>query len=441
MGILRGLTRREFLKISGVLAAGTAAGCAIDPVTGEQTFVIMGRDQEIALDAEYSPHQFSADYGASQDRALNAYLDNLGQDLAQRSHRPDMPYSFRAVNATYVNAYAFPGGSIACTRGVLLSMDNEAELAALMGHEIGHVNARHSAEQQSQGLLINVLVAGLTAVVAAENEDLAPLTAGLGGIGAGALLASYSRDNEREADALGMEYMVRSGYNPEGMVGLMDVLRSLSKEKPNAIEMMFSTHPMSQERYDTAVHRVKDDYPYADKMPVHRERYMDHTARLRRMAGAIEHMQNAEEAMVKHEYSTAMDELRTARRQAPGDYTALVLSAKCLLAMKRYREAERYAREAVSIYPAEAQARHVAGMARMELGDYDGAHHAFKRYEQMLPGNPNTVFLKGYSLEKKRDYGAAAQEYFRYLELDSQSEQADYAYRRLVEWGYVTPQK
>ena len=109
-----------------------------------------------------------------------------------------MPYNFNGVNAAYVNAYAFPGGSIAATRGILLKIDNEAELDALLGHELGHVNARHTAQQMSKATLTQALVGGAAAMAGTQSEVFGDLAGQLGAIGAGALLASYSRDNERE---------------------------------------------------------------------------------------------------------------------------------------------------------------------------------------------------------------------------------------------------
>ena len=132
-------------------SGGVITGCATNPVTGKRQLMIISEDQEIAVDKENSPHQFSTDYGALQDKTLNEYIDRAGKRIAARTHRPDMPYSFRGVNATYINAYAFPGGSIACTRGILLALDNEAELAGLLGHELGHVNARHTGARMSKG--------------------------------------------------------------------------------------------------------------------------------------------------------------------------------------------------------------------------------------------------------------------------------------------------
>ncbi|MGD8540943.1 MAG: M48 family metalloprotease, partial [Desulfobacteraceae bacterium] len=134
------LSRRRFIRLSALAAGGLLTGCAVNPVTGRSQLMLVSEDQEIQLDRQNSPYQFSSDYGVVQDAALNRYIHQTGLKLAARTHRPQMPYSFRCVNATYVNAYAFPGGSIAATRGILLKLQNEAELAALLGHELGHVN-------------------------------------------------------------------------------------------------------------------------------------------------------------------------------------------------------------------------------------------------------------------------------------------------------------
>jgi predicted Zn-dependent protease len=356
--------------------------------------------------------------------------------MAARTHRLNMPYSFRVVNATYVNAYAFPGGSIACTRGILLSLENEAELAALLGHELGHVNARHTAQQMSKGMLSQTIVGGLSVLAGTQATMLGQLTAQLGSIGAGALLASYSRDNEREADALGMEYMVKAGYGSRGMVGLMDMLRSLSKNKPSTIELMFATHPMSDERYQTAVETSRTRYQSTQNLPVYRERYMDNTARLRSIKGAIEEMQKGEQEMARKKFEGAEAHFRVALKHAPEDYAGLVMMGTCELLQKKNAEGLRYLEKAKAVYPQEAQAYHLSGFAKLQTKDFEGAYRDFSAYEKLLPGNPNTIFFKGLSQEGMQDKPEAAKEYHRYLQVVQEGKFAQHAYRRLVEWGY-----
>jgi predicted Zn-dependent protease len=357
--------------------------------------------------------------------------------MAANTHRTHLPYNFHVVNATYVNAYAFPGGSIAVTRGILLSLDNEAELAALLGHELGHVNARHTAQQMSKGTLTQAVVGGLAAVAGTQGSVFGDMASQLGQISAGALLASYSRDNEREADALGMEYMVRTGYRPQGMVGLMDVLRSLSKHEPSAIELMFATHPMSDERYQTAVETAKTKYQADENLPLYRERYMDNTARLRAKKGAIEQIQKGQEKMGKKQFSKADAHFRKALKKAPNDYAALVSMATSQLVQKKYAVGRQYAEMAKKAYPQEARAHYLSGFAKLQTKQFESAYQDFNQYEKLLPGNPNTIFFKGYALEGMQRIESAAQEYNRYLQVVQQGDYAKHAYYRLREWGYV----
>ena len=436
----RKMTRREFMWLSSMTAAGLFAGCATNPVTGRSQLMLVSEDEEIQIDKQNAPYQFSADYGTVQDQRLNNYIDRTGKNIATQTHRTHMPFNFHVVNAIYVNAYAFPGGTIACTRGILLSLDNEAELSALLGHELGHVNARHTAEQMSKGMLTQTVIGGLAVAAGTQGAGYGNLASQLGQFGAGALLASYSRDNEREADALGMEYMVRAGYSAQGMVGLMDVLRSMGKHKPSTIELMFSTHPMSDERYRTAVETADTKYKSAQSKPMYRERYMDNTAKLRSQKGAIDEMQKGQQEMAANNFSAADVHLRKAIKLAPKDYTALVMMSMSQLAQKKWTVGRQYAEMAQQVYPAEAQAYHLSGFAKIQMKDFEGALEEFSSYDKKLPGNPNIVFFKGYAYEGMKKYPQAGQEYQRYLQFTQQGDYARHAYQRLQEWrarGYI----
>ena len=216
------ITRRQALWLLGAGAAAGLSGCATSPVTGETILVGMSEAQEKQTDAQVAPRQFSQDLGAIQDEAVNRYVAGIGQRMGALTHRPQMPYSYRVLNANYVNAYTFPGGAMGVTRGILADLDDEAQLAALLGHELGHVNARHAAQRQGQNLVAQAALAGLN--VAAQSSDWGGLMSMGGQIGASALLAGYSREHEREADALGQEYLVKAGYPATGMVRLHQLL-------------------------------------------------------------------------------------------------------------------------------------------------------------------------------------------------------------------------
>ena len=428
------MNRREFLTLSALSGAAVLTGCATNPVTGKKELMFISEAEEIRMDSEAAPHQFSADYGAVEDPALNAYLTQVGSSLAERSHRPGMPYTFRVVNASHVNAYAFLGGSIAATRGIMLAMDDEAELAALLGHEIGHVNARHAARSMTSGILAQVAVAAATVAVAEKNEDWAPVVAGLGGIGAGALLARYSRAHEREADALGMEYMVRSGYNPQGMIGLQDILVKMSHGKPSAIELMFATHPMSQERYDTAVKRARSEYGESASLPLYRERYMDSTAALRKLQPTVDEIQKGDKSVGDKKLEEGLAHYKAALQKTPDDYEALLKASKVCLALNRPADAQSYAAAAKAAYPQEAQSYHVEGMAALYNSRYDQALSDFNHYDRILPGNPNTTFYSGFALEGMGRKAEASAKYKAYLQAVGQGAEAQHAFNRVTEW-------
>ncbi len=428
------MTRRQALWLLGASTA-SLYGCATSPVTGKSIFVGMTEAQERSIDAEAAPHQFSQDLGAIQDPAVNQYVAALGRELHSRSHRPTMPYSYRVLNANYVNAYTFPGGAMGITRGIMTELNNEAELAALLGHEIAHVNARHAAQRQGQALVAQAALAGLN--IAAQDARWGEL-AGLGGqIGASAMLSKYSRDNEREADELGQEYMVRAGYPATGMVDLHQMLVNQEQQAPSLLATMFSSHPMSTERRELARQRATTRYAQTRNANPGRERFMDSTASLRRIKPTIDACKQGETAMSNKKYTTAQDRFSAALRATPNDYAANLRMAQCLQAQGQERQAQRYAEAAQQIYPQEAQAHKISGVLALSLRDPGAAYTALDRFDRLLPGDPGIVFLKGVSLEGMGDRQRAAQQYLNYLRLSQQGQAAQYSYSRLQSWGFV----
>ena len=429
-------SRRQLLWLMALASGGLVTGCSVNPATGQRQLTLMSPAQELSLDQQHSPHQLSADYGQVQDAGLGRYLQETGAAIGSASHRSDMPYRYLAVNANYINAYAFPGGTIGVTRGILLSMDSEAELAALLGHEVAHVSARHTAQRMTSQTLTGLAVAGAGLALGAHaNNTTAALALGLGGVAAGALLARYSRSDERQADSLGLEYMTAAGYSPEGMVKLMELLQSLSSREPGLLEQMFSSHPMSSERYRDAVREAAGSYADKSNQPLYRERYLDQTAGLRRLQPAINLQQQAETQLGQGKAEAALASLQESLRLAPEDYTGLVLLGKAWLAQENYRQAEGPLKAAARVYPEEAQARHLLGVVALQQRQPSQALQRFKQYQQLLPGNPMTDFFIGLSHEGLAQRPEAATAFQRFLDQGGSGEAADYARQRLAQWG------
>ena len=429
------VTRRQALWLLGAGAAAGLSGCATSPVTGKSILVGMSEAQEVQTDAQVAPHQFSQDLGAIQDESVNRYVADIGQRMGLLTHRPQMPYSYRVLNANYVNAYTFPGGAMGVTRGILADLDDEAQLAALLGHELGHVNARHAAQRQGQNLVAQAALAGLN--VAAQNSDWGGLMSMGGQIGASALLAGYSREHEREADALGQEYLVKAGYPATGMVRLHQLLVSEEKSAPSLLQTMFSTHPMSRERMQAAQAEADSRYRISNSLDARRERFMDSTASLRRIRPTIDACKNGETAMAAKQYAKAQTEFQNALRRTPRDYASNLRMAQCLQAQGQTAKAVNYADNAREIYPQEAQAYKLAGVLALQQRDAGRAYQNLDRFDRLLPGDAGITFLKGISLEGMGNRQAAAQHYVAYLRQSQQGNAAQYSYNRLKAWGVV----
>ncbi len=220
-------------------------GCAVNPVTGQRELMLMSEQQEIAMGKQSDPAVL-AQFGLYEDKTLQNFISEKGQKMAAVSHRPNLPYEFKIVDSPVVNAFALPGGFVYFTRGIMAHFNNEAEFAGVLGHEIGHVTAKHSARQYSNAQLAQVLLVG--GMIASETFRQFGQQAQQG---LGLLFLKFGRDNERESDKLGVEYSTKIGYDAEEMAGFFQTLNRLG-EKSGASEIpnFLSTHPNPIDRYN-----------------------------------------------------------------------------------------------------------------------------------------------------------------------------------------------
>jgi predicted Zn-dependent protease len=251
-------------KISGLLAIMAAslllAACSTNPVTGESDFVLMSESQEISLGRQYSA-QIMEEMPAYEHAALNKLVQRVGQNLAAKSHRPGLVYRFTIVDSATVNAFALPGGYIYITRGMLAYLNSEAELAAVLGHEIGHVTARHSVRQHSASTATGLLGAVISATTGVQGIDT------LTNMASTAFVRGYGREHELEADRLGAQYLASSGYDPEAMLEVVGVLKNQEAfevatarregREANVYHGLFSTHPDNDARFQEVVAAAK----------------------------------------------------------------------------------------------------------------------------------------------------------------------------------------
>ncbi|HSW30708.1 MAG TPA: M48 family metalloprotease [Longimicrobiales bacterium] len=242
--------------------------CAVNPATGNRELALIGEGQEIQMGREYDG-EVTASMGLVADTALQGYLNGLGSRLAAVTERPDLPWSFKVVDDPVVNAFAVPGGFIYITRGILASFESEAELAGVVGHEIGHVTARHSVSQMSRQQL-QQLGLGVGMILSEDVRNYADLL----GMGLGVLNLKYSRGDENQADELGVRYMGRLGYDPEAMVGVMDMLASVSGSGDGRVPEWQLTHPYPENR-EAHIRSLIQALPDTARLDAGRDRYLD----------------------------------------------------------------------------------------------------------------------------------------------------------------------
>mgnify|MGYP001550410501 FL=1 len=241
------------------LSLGLGA-CAINPVTGERDFAMVSEAEEIEQGRRYHK-EIIASYGVYDNPALQQYVNRIGQELAAKSHRAHLKFTFTVLDSPDINAFALPGGYIYITRGIMAYFKSEAELAGVLGHEIGHVTERHSVRQQAGQFASNLLSVLIT--VTTGEQALGNLSQQL----STGLIRGYGRDHELEADRLGAEYLHAVGYDPENMLEVIGVLKDqevyekalAAKEKrpANIYHGVFSTHPRNDDRLKTVVRAAK----------------------------------------------------------------------------------------------------------------------------------------------------------------------------------------
>jgi predicted Zn-dependent protease len=293
LGFGRNLTLGLLLAIGGTLPS-----CAPNPASGKMEAAFISESREIRLGQDnYKPLRQSQGGDYVADPEVGRYVSQLGHKLAAVSERPHLPYEFAVVNDSTVNAWALPGGKIAVHRGLLLELDSEAALAAVVSHEIGHAVARHTARRMEKQMLFGTILSVLSAV------GVGDAAVNLGGAGLQMVSLKFSRSDELEADRLGMRYMSRAGYDPRGAVDLQQMFLDLEKQKKGGKAGWLSTHPPSKQRLD-------ENHAYSKKLPpggvYGKADYRSTMARLLRNRKAYELLDEGENALKKKDYAEAL---------------------------------------------------------------------------------------------------------------------------------------
>lgn len=399
-----------------LLLPAIISGCSVNPVTGKNELSIISPQQEIAIgEKNYSPSRQSQGGDYYLDRSLQEYVDGVGQRLAAVSDRPDLPYEFVVLNNDVPNAWALPGGKIAINRGLLVLLEDEAQLAAVLGHEIVHAAARHGASQMTRGTLANIGL--VTLGVATQGKEGAQLHGMASQIGAAAWMAKYGRDDELESDHYGMKYMAKAGYDVRGAVELQEKFVQLSASRQAGfLDNLFASHPPSAQR--VAANRAQaGNFPPGKR---YRERYQAAIAQLKKDAPAYEAETEAKKALSKKQWRSAIQHLDEAVAQQPGEGHFWELRGHAWKMLEEYANAEKAYTTAikkndlfVSPYFSPYLAR---GVLRYEQGQRQRAQSDLQRSYELLPTQTASYYLGELSLQGKQYQQAAS-----YFELAAQS--------------------
>lgn len=232
------------LPLIGLLFSFTLlCSCAVNPVTGKKQVVLMSEAQEIAMGKEADP-EIVAYFGLYEDPELQQFITEKGLEMAAISHRPNLAYEFKIVDSPVINAFALPGGYVYFTRGIMAHFNNEAEFAGVLGHEIGHITARHSVIQQRNMILGQIGIIAGVILVPELGQFIEPLSQGMQ-----LALLSFGRDAERQSDKLGVEYSTKIGYDASEMAGFFETLKRQQAGSGSAsVPDFLSTHPSPDER-------------------------------------------------------------------------------------------------------------------------------------------------------------------------------------------------
>lgn len=392
-----GILKRWMTQLAaGLLVLSTISGCTVNPVTGESQFTIISPAQEVGIGIkQYGPSQQSQGGQYIVDPDLTVYVNSVGQKLARVSERPDLPYEFVVLNNDVPNAWALPGGKIALNRGLLVQLEDEAQLAAVLGHEVVHAAARHSAQQMTQSMLLGV--SAQLATIAGSQTEYGQLI-GMGAqMGSALYQARYGRGQELEADRYGMLYMARAGYEPDAAIELQETFVRLAEGKQsNWLEGMFASHPPSRQRVaENKIHASKLTPGARNKSAFQRA-----LRQVNRDQGAYEKHAEAIEAANNKNVDQALSLVAKARSLQPKEPLFLVTQGQLQLQKKHYKSALNSFHSAHKLYPEYFMPLLGSGIAAKQMKSYTRAVEDLTASNQILPTQSASFYLGEIQLTK-----------------------------------------
>lgn len=421
------------LAIVLIIAPLWLSGCATNAVTGKSEFRFPGAGAQAVAQgkAQYAPMRQSQGGDYNLDRELTAYVDAIGQRLAQASREQNgvnYQYEFKVINNSVPNAWALPGGKIALNRGLLTEMNSEAELAAVIGHEIVHAAAEHSASQVSKGMLLQgAMIATQIGTAGSNYAQLAQIGASVGGQ---LVLAKFGRNAELESDQYGMNYMSRAGYDPQGAVELQKTFVRLSEGRNSDwLSGLFASHPPSQERVNRNI-QTAASLPAGGKMGV--VEFQNKMANLKRLKPAYDAYDEGRRALAQGDLNGASSYASRAINMEPRESQFHALRGDIEIQKKNYPAARSHFDQAIQLNQNFFYNHLQRGLINNETGNITQAKQDLQNSVQLLPSMPAYYYL-GNIAKQERDYNTAKKYYSQVAQSAGNSEIGQAAYGSLVE--------
>lgn len=410
-------TLRFILVVPVLLLAFMLFGsCAVNPVTGQSQLMLVSEEQEIAMGKELYPNAIWSGEGGGgeyRDDRLKTYLKGIVVNIHKVSHRPNLPVDFAIQDSSVPNAWAIPG-HVVMTRGLLANLNNEGEFVYVMGHEMGHVAARHSASQMSHSMLTQVLLGGASIALAGSDYSDAALT--LGSLGGSLLLLKYSRNDELEADRLGVQYMTRLGYDPRNALNAQKNIENISNEYMKSIgqepgergffEDLLSTHPRTSVR----VEEMQSIINATPRQPIrgdgtNRQQFQSATADIRKMHNIYaNYYDKGVRALQKDNLPEAASFAQKALAQDQKRAPFHALNGFIMLKKKDYSGAERSFQQALTIDPNYQPAVRGMGAKSYLQGKYTESIQYLRRGLTLFPEDLPSFYFLGMNYYRTKSY-------------------------------------
>lgn len=432
--------RRFSAGLAGSLlcAALLSGGCATNPVTGKSQVVLISEQQELEMGKQYYPLTTQMSEGVTPHADIQRLVQQVGLKMAQSSERPNLPWEFNVVDDNTPNAYALPGGKISITRGLVSKMQSEDQLASVLAHEIGHVTARHSVVAASRDQLLGAVIGIGGAVMDSQGVAGAGAISAAAQVGAALLTTKYSRDQERQSDELGMKYMTAAGYNPRAFVETMQILAAAARQEPGKFDTLFSSHPMTSERIETAEKRLAGSYADSASRPVNTAAFDRAISPLKSEAPAFALADEAMALAQRRQLPEAEQRLERAVRMVPNSPILNALWSDTLYDLRSFDRADQISDRANALNPSLFVARLINGAANYQLRNHQESIEQLRAAERLIPQTLLVAFFAGRNLEDTGNRQGAAQQYMKVAQAtQGKGEYGQYAVARLSEWGYL----